>query len=328
MGKYVNVRAKKEQGDKINRLWENEGHSGFLIYTKKEIENEIDYIQKSKSKDFDHLRGRLKTVSDWNNFFPSFKEGNGQIFFNPVYETDTDYKKELKKQILFVLDNRFLFNKITGFEDIRDVFDDIFVKGDYVENGKTMYYPRADFENLPQNPDPVLEICLEADRPDLWKSFCEFRDDPNEKTWENLKHKIVPNFDFVKAKTVWQICEQNEKNITGVDYGLKGKFKDGTVPALFDVYRGILDASKSKNTIYHRMARDFSLPDDFSDWDLMDDDGKTVKDSYFASLDVYVVEGAMPREIYEQYFKFANKEGWEIDEKYSKCIEDSDCGPK
>jgi hypothetical protein len=76
------------------------------------------------------------------------------------------------------------------------------------------------------------------------------------------------------------------------------------------------------------MARDCSLPDDFSDWGLMDDDGKTVKDSYFASLDVYVVEGAMPREIYEQYFKFANKEGWEIDEEYAKCMEDSDCGLK
>jgi hypothetical protein len=36
----------------------------------------------------------------------------------------------------------------------------------------------------------------------------------------------------------------------------------------------------------------------------------------------------MPREIYEQYFKFANKEGWEIDEEYAKCMEDSACGPK
>lgn len=88
--------------------------------------------------------------------------GHGQIFFDSKYKTDSKYKASLKKQVQFVLDNRFLFKEITGLDDVRDVFEDIFVMGDFIENGVSKFYYRSNFKNLPQeNNNPVYQICQE-----------------------------------------------------------------------------------------------------------------------------------------------------------------------
>ena len=121
MGHYVNVVAKKGLSRQINETWRNDGFDGFLIYDKETILGEIEFMRNDPGQIETVERLGLKTANDWNRCFPAFSEGKGQVFI--VGESDGEHAETLRSKVKFILDNRFLFETVSGLDDARDVLD-------------------------------------------------------------------------------------------------------------------------------------------------------------------------------------------------------------
>ncbi len=241
MGFYVNVVAKKGCARQINSLWKNQ-FDGFLIYTPAKIKKEIEFIHNDPESQ--HLN-YIKTVSDWGNVFPIYKNGSGQVFLRPLgfsEERAEEFKQENKlllEQVQFILDNRLLFEKVSSLQDAVDALG-MNISCDYMENGRSKKYTIPTFENLRQiNDHPVFIRCLEIDSPILWERFLDILDNGlNNNNWANIRSMIV-EFDNIRSLTIWQRCEKIEEARTGINYGLFGKFNSENVPNDYDLIKAI-----------------------------------------------------------------------------------------
>tara|TARA_B100002019_G_scaffold165370_1_gene142857 strand:+ start:1366 stop:2169 length:804 start_codon:yes stop_codon:yes gene_type:complete len=245
MGFYVNVVAKKSCVKQINTAWKKR-FDGFLIYTKEIIKSEIDYIH--NNKDCKHLR-YIKTIEDWNDTFSILKEYSGQVFLR-AYGYDEERQKEfqkeqtvLKEQIKFLLEHRFLFEKITGLQDAVSVFPDLEIDYDYIENGRNKNYFNPTFDKLPQpHQSKVFKRCLELNNPELWYNFLQLKENPNDfNLFDNLAHTII-NRDKGLGETILQrveliqrVVEGLSENLSTISYYMKNK----KVPTLFEIRKVI-----------------------------------------------------------------------------------------
>lgn len=200
MGFYVNVYAKKDCAGQINKLWKA-AFGGFLIYTPYRIRKEIKAHNSHNQGVF------IKSVSDWNKAFPILSSNRGQIFIRPMgydQEEKLDFmnsSENLKKQIKFLLDNRFLFEKITNLQNAVDTLD-MNIDADYIENGRNKKHEVISFNQLEQHSKcPLYQKCLEKDDAEMWSLLLQFKKEGmDEELWNKLKHKTV---EFC-GQTLWQ----------------------------------------------------------------------------------------------------------------------------
>lgn len=243
MGFYVNVKSKKGCASQINKLW-NIQFGDFLIYTPSRIKEEINFIQNDeKSK---HL-SYVNSVKIWNETFPIYKNGSGQVFiraFGYDEEKSNKFKKEnelIKNKIQFILDHRLLFSEISSLRDAIDTFD-MDIKGDYIENGKLKYYDQPTFLNLPQKPkDNVFNKCLELNSPSLWQAYLNILDNGlNYENWQNIRnYNVALNHSFSENSTIWQRCEKLAYIRDKENYGLYGRYQNGSLPYELDLIKAI-----------------------------------------------------------------------------------------
>lgn len=200
MGFYVNCHAKKGCAGQINKLWKSQ-FKGFLIYTPYRIKKEIEAHNKRGNGVY------LESVKDWNTCFPIMSTNRGQVFlraFGYSEEKKSVFMKEsdnLKAKIQFLLDNRFLFKKITGLQDAVEALG-MDIEAEYIENGRNHKYERPTFDKLEQHHDcPLFKACLAKDDPEMWQLVLSFKKNGmTENLWSKLRHKTV---DFC-GDTLWQ----------------------------------------------------------------------------------------------------------------------------
>jgi hypothetical protein len=245
VGYYVNVQAKSGCTAQINDLWTRAGHAPELIWTPERIQREIERIH--AAPECAHLRYIL-SIEDWNKAFPIMADGVGQVFIGSVgfdIEADPEETQQLISQVRFILEHRFLFERVTGLEDARSALGMADVEGDFLDaHGKAGYYEQASFETLPRMANsPVYQACLQAGRPDFWAAWVAFCNVPSEQTWERLRSYVVPwTTKYGKSgglRTVWQACEKAAIERDGKDFGLMGRYRDGVIPTELDVRRAI-----------------------------------------------------------------------------------------
>ena len=251
MGFYVNVKAKKGCAAQINKLWKNH-FNGLLIYTPAKIKKEIAFIQSDeKSK---HL-SYVKTVKIWDETFPIYANGCGQIFIR-AYGYDEEESEKFKQEnqemvdkIKFILDHRMLFSKISSLQDAVDTLD-MDIKGDYIENGKLKYYDIPSFENLPQKPrNKVFNKCLEMDRPCIWQSYLKIQEvGMNKETWKEIRSKSnLQSCSGSDNITIWQRCESLATARDGVSYGLFGRYNENEFPDELDLLKSVILSGEEFN---------------------------------------------------------------------------------
>ncbi len=200
MGFYINVYAKKDCAGQINKLWKA-AFGGFLIYTPYRIKKEIKAHNSHKQGVF------IKNMKEWNNAFPILANNRGQIFIRPHgynEEEKLDFmnsNKELEDKVQFLLDNRFLFEKITNLQNAVDTLD-MEINADYIENGRNKKHEIFSFDQLEQhNNCPFYQKCLEKDDAEMWSLMLKFKKEGmTEELWGQLKHKTI---EFC-GQTLWQ----------------------------------------------------------------------------------------------------------------------------
>ena len=252
MSYSVNVNAKNDCEDTINKLWSEQfKHREWLVYTTSIIEAEIAYVQSGKCKEQNHLIPYLNSVAEWESLFSNMKRGQGEIGIYPSGEEFTEGEIQyLQKQIKFILDNRFLFESISGLlEAGREL--DMDISYDMLnKRGQPEIERVASFADLPIHVNSkVWNSCFDYNRPDLWKAFLDFKGSPTEATWDELRTKVVPWSDQMFT-TVWQLCEAIAEDIDGKSYGLSGRYKNGNIPTEFAV-RKALEQSTAKRPPQH-----------------------------------------------------------------------------
>lgn len=239
MGNYVNLYAKDGCFEQINDLWAQSfpGES-FLIMTDALARKEIERIQ--SDPDWKHLR-YITTPEQWDEALPIAARGRGQIFISACAQDLSQQEAgQLRLQVQFVLDNRFLFAEVTGLEDAREVLE-MDVPDGLDGHGQPVYGETLTFDQLPREPRSALyRLCVEYGRPDLWRGFVAFREAQTWEAWETLRNAIVPwDSGGVLGRTVWQLAERSAEARDGEDHGLAGRFRDGNVPSLFEVEQAL-----------------------------------------------------------------------------------------
>lgn len=239
MGYYVNLTAKQNCVNQINQLWQQSfPGEPELVWHRSRIEQELALIQTGES--MPHLRGYVKTVNAWNKAFPICAEFRGQIFIGSIWLKDMDEEKagRLRAQIKWVMDNRFLFEEITGLQDAVDALE-MDIDADAMVNGRPVKDERINFDELPSQPKSfIYQRCLTTGRPDLWDAYLKFKESPTWDNWDSLRHKVIPG----TSDTVWQVCERIATQRDNYDPGLCGRYKDGIIPPLFDIEKAIRES--------------------------------------------------------------------------------------
>jgi hypothetical protein len=168
------------------------------------------------------------------------KRGRGSVEISPSGEEFTEEETEnLQKKIKFILDNRFLFESVSGLQAaVSELGMDI--SFDMLnEHGQPHDAFKITFADLPiQFQSRVWNRCFDYNRPDLWKAFLDFKETPTEATWDELRTKIVPWSDALFT-TVWQLCEGIAEVRDGESFGLSGRYRDGNIPTEFDVRKAL-----------------------------------------------------------------------------------------
>lgn len=86
------------------------------------IEAEIAYVH-SEAADpaVHHMRGWLNTVKDWNEAFPVIGAGRGQFKLSfGDGEEGARLIERRRRDLKFILDHRFLFERVDGLDDARE----------------------------------------------------------------------------------------------------------------------------------------------------------------------------------------------------------------
>lgn len=231
MGTYFELVAKPGCEDQINAAYAASlGKEGnYLVYSDKIIESEIAYIHSPKGKGQEHMRAWLHTVRDWNQAFPAFRSGTGQI---KLSVDDDESINKIKLIIKFVLENRMLFKSVKGLDDARR-FGYCDFQGDLIEDNKTKKRPPSDeptFDSLPRGRSDIYKRCVEHNRPDLWNAYLKFKANPSDQNWRDLRTKTVPWKGLLLS--LWEMVEKLSTQKDGKDFGLRGRFCDGNVPPL------------------------------------------------------------------------------------------------
>lgn len=233
MGTYLELKAKPGCEDQINTAYAamTGEKNDWLVYSDRIIESEIAFIHSPAGKGQAHMRSWLNTVDDWNKAFAVWRSGTGQIKLSGVDDEDKERVTNIARDIQFILDNRMLFEAITGLDDTRRYgFCDF--QGDLIENHQTKTRPPSDdpkFSDLPRATSRFYRLCVQHDRPDLWGAYGQFKDNPCEETWLKLRTKTVP---WLRLNTVWSEVEKRAAKMDGRDFGLLGRFRDRHVPSL------------------------------------------------------------------------------------------------
>ena len=240
MGTYLEFKAKPGCEDQINAAYAamTGDPDDWLVYSDRGIKSEIAFIHSPAGEAQAHMRSWLNTVDDWNNAFTVWRSGTGQIKLSGVDDEDKERVTGIERDIQFILDNRMLFEAVTGLDDARKYgFCDFL--GDLIDNHQTKARPPSDdpkFSDLPRATSSFYRSCVKHNRPDLWGAYVQFRDNPCEKTWVELRNKTVP---WLKLNTVWSTVEKRAAKIDGRDFGLRGRFRDGHMPSLMLVRTAI-----------------------------------------------------------------------------------------
>lgn len=248
MGFYVNAYAKKDCYKQINSLWKKQ-FGGFLIYTDYRVKKEIEYMHKNDQCLF------IKSVKNWNDNFSILAVGRGQVFLRAFGYDELrieEFKKEnneLKEKVQFLLDNRFLFEKITGLQDAVDTLD-MNINCDYIENGRNKNYEFNSFDKLPQHHnDMVFNKCLQINNPDLWANYLEIKKEGlSPFFWDKTKHIIIDkNIGF--GETLLQRFVKYQK----VCFNNSLELEDDNCPDILTLHRLIVSSHDDFESFLSRL---------------------------------------------------------------------------
>ena len=233
MGTYVEFRAKPGCEEQVNAAYASltGNPDDYIVNSAKTIAADIAYIHSPKGKAQAHLRPYLKTVADWDRMFPVWCCGTGQIKVSGIDDDDVERIAEVKRDIQFLLDNRMLFTTITGLDDACSYGYCTF-GGDQIENHKATQRPPSNeptFADLPKGRSEFYRRCVDNGRPDLWNAYLRFKADACESTWVELRQKVIP---WKRRSHLWPMVEKLATEKDGQNFGLMGRFRDGTVPPL------------------------------------------------------------------------------------------------
>lgn len=251
MGTYLEFRAKPGCEDQLNAAYAamTGKPEDWLVYSEKIILSEIAWIHSPKGERQAHLRRFLRTVNDWEKCFPVLKVGYGRFKLSGIEEEEAERIATIKRDIKFILEHRMLFRLIDGLDYAREYDLCDFSGADLIEDHRAKKRPASDdpqFADLPIGKCEVYRLCVGHARPDLWKAYVEFKQSPNDDSWKELRNKVVPWLGMMT--TVWQQMERWATRRDGLDYGLMGRFRDGTVPTQFQL-RAALREPRTKQTV-------------------------------------------------------------------------------
>lgn len=252
MGYFVNVIAKPGCEDQINELWHAAFGEDYLVMTGDRIARGIRDLQ--TNPEVKHLAW-VRTEADWNDIYPIFARGKGQVFLAPIDEDVADDEitdvheslEQLQKKVAWLQAHRMLFSEIRNLQDAVDALGLDYAFDGY-ENGREVVYYRPDFARLPvEAKNSVYQRCLEIDAPDLWERFLTWRDNPTLENWTELRSRLIPT-GTIGGESIWQLCEQMHCQRTGERRTLAGTYQDGKMPPMTDVVRAILNRPDVQGT--------------------------------------------------------------------------------
>ncbi len=237
MGFYINVEAKKGCSRQINSAWKKL-FGETLVHTPGSIKKEIQFIKNDPKQK--HLNF-ITSVKEWDQAFPSYANGKGQIFIRAYGYSEEKFEKfvtenpDLIAKVKFTLDHRFLFKRISGLQDAADALG-MDIDGDYIEDGKLEYEYTPSFSKLPDGKtNPVYIKCLKLDRPDIWEIFLKYAD--KKELWEDLRRLVIlKDSPLSPNSSIWQRCESIAQ-ARGDSYNYSDMLSP---PSEFDVIKSIL----------------------------------------------------------------------------------------
>ncbi|MFW6046807.1 MAG: hypothetical protein ACOCP4_03345 [Candidatus Woesearchaeota archaeon] len=234
MGAYITFETTEKKAEEFNKLFEKKFNGESFFHTREEIQAEVDKIQNDPNSNLKHLKDEIKTVEDWNKVLPIAKIGYAQI---KVSGFGDEEENDLREMIEFALEHKDYFESIKNVYYARERFD-IDVEGDNIINGKAVFDdPPLTFEDLPTANNKLYDALVEHDRPDMWKSFLDFKEKPNMETWDNLRCKNIP----WGGGTVWQLMEKEAKERDGKDFEFSGRYQQ-TYPSFMEVNKAVVES--------------------------------------------------------------------------------------
>lgn len=240
MGTYVSYVARSGAEQQINEAYRlaTGNSSAFLIYTDEVIEAEIAYVHSETAEPaVHHMRAWLKTVKDWNEAFRVFSPGRGQ--FKLQFGDDEDREQLLAQRgrdLQFILDHRFLFERIDGLEDVRangltSSTADVLERGSPRIHGAEVLGPAAlEYEGLPP-------LCRARPAGHVGSMHLAYSKAPTVENWDEVKTNVIPW--LPGSPTVWQRCEKLATQLDGADYGLVGRYRGDETPTAFLVRKAL-----------------------------------------------------------------------------------------
>lgn len=241
MGTYLSVVAKAGCEDQVNEAFASiDGlEDRFLVYSKKIIEREIQYIHSPDGEGQAHLRQFMRSVEDWEKMFPTLKERTGLVKLSGLDDDDQSKRSRVQKIIDFVTQNQFLFDRIVGLDDAKDLgFECRFAESVILSPEEQANWvepePEPTFDVLAVGQSNFYSRCVESNRPDLWAAYLAFEKAPSDQTWGNLRQKVIPWRKEAFA-TVWQLVEAQAAKKTGNLFRTEPLFRNGAFPSVFEV---------------------------------------------------------------------------------------------
>lgn len=228
----IDITSKKECANQINLLWRKHFSSDeYLVYSDDVIKKEL--IKIHTDPNFSSLRELIDTIERWEAIHPDKARGRGKIVFNEDKDVaNTQKRVEFKEKLKWVILNRLLFEKVSGFKDAARLLG-IDLGFELIEKGKLVKQDLSQLEEIPTDPkSEIYRYSLANGNLALWQSYADFKKNQSPENWVRLKNFIFPLYANNSSISLWQHVERQAELRDGY---AGARYAGKNVPTSFEV---------------------------------------------------------------------------------------------